>query len=77
MDRTKLDPILKKHGLVLVENRYLKGVDYNDGTVSWEAALESIIFFNSLPETVFAELGKVLNPPKVVVRKKKLKGATS
>lgn len=71
MDRKKLDPILKKHGLVLVENRYLKGIDYKDGTVSWDAAIDSIILNNTLPEVVFAEIGKVLNPPKVVTKKKK------
>ena len=73
MDRTKLDPILKKHGLEMVENRYLKGVNYEDGTVSWDSVLESIVFNNSVPEDVLAEIGRVLNPPNVVIRKPKLK----
>ena len=73
MDRNKLDPILKKHGLEMVENRYLKGVNYEDGTVSWDSVLESIVFNNSVPEDVLAEIGRVLNPPNVVIRKPKLK----
>jgi hypothetical protein len=72
MDRTKLDPILKKHGLEMVENRYLKGVNYEDGTVSWDSVLESIVFNNSVPEDVLAEIGKFLNPPNVVIRKQKV-----
>ena len=73
MDRTKLDPILKKHGLEMVENRYLKGVNYEDGTVSWDSVLESIVFNNSLPEDVLTKIGAFLNPPNVVVRKPKAK----
>ena len=73
MDRTKLDPILKKHGLEMVENRYLKGVNYEDGTVSWDSVFESIVFNNSVPEDVLEEIGKFLNPPNVVVRKPKAK----
>lgn len=71
MDRTKLDTILAKHGLVLVENRYLRGKDHKDGTIGWDAVVDSVFFNNILPETILAEVGKLLNLPKVVMSKKK------
>jgi hypothetical protein len=71
LEKKLLDPILAKHGLILVENRYLKGRDYEDGTVSFEAVIDSIFLHNSTREEILTEIGKMLNPPKKLQKKAK------
>ena len=63
LDAKILTPILEKYDLVLVENRYLKGKNYEDGTVTWDAVIESIVTHKSVPSAIFEEIGKLLNPP--------------